>query len=96
MKLENSLLFDHDPGDPRIGHGEQKEQSDDGTSPEAQELDAEGEGQENASREDVDGPFETHANAACSLRLYLRCFVNSFSQSCCLDGYPFGYRCLGG
>ena len=60
MKLENSLLFDHDPSDPRIGPGEQEEQADDCTGAEVQELDAEGEGQEDTSREGVDGPFESH------------------------------------
>ena len=50
MKLENSLLFDHDPGDPRIGHGEQEEQPHDGAGAEVQELDTEGEGQEDTGR----------------------------------------------
>ena len=63
MKLENSLLFDHDPSDPRIGPGEQEEQADDCTGAEVQELDAEGEGKENASREDVDGPFYPHSSS---------------------------------
>ena len=83
VKFEHSLLLDHHPGDPRIGHGEQKEQPDDGASGEGEELDAEREGQEDAGREDVDGPFETHVNAACSSCLYLRCFIHRFSQSCC-------------
>ena len=60
MKFEHSLLLDHDPGDPCIGHGEQEKEPYDGTGAEVQELDAEGEGQENASREDVDGPFKSH------------------------------------
>ena len=57
MELEHGLLLDHHPGDPRIGHGEQKEQANNGTGAEFQELDAEGEGKKDASREDVDGPF---------------------------------------
>ena len=60
MELEDGLLLDHHPGDPRIGDGEQKEQPDDGAGTEVEELDPEGEGQEDAGREDVDGPFETH------------------------------------
>ena len=57
MQFEHGLLLDHHPGDPRIGDGEQKEQPDDGTGAEVQKLDAECEGQEDASREDVDGPL---------------------------------------
>jgi len=60
MKFEDGLLLDHHPGDPRISHGEQKEQANDGAGAEVQELDAKGKRQENAGREDVDGPFETH------------------------------------
>ena len=78
MKFEHGLLLDHDPGDPRIGHGEQEKEPDDGAGAEVEELNAEGKRQKNAGREDVDGPFETHANASCSLCLYLRCFVLAF------------------
>ena len=60
MKFEHGLLLDHDPSDPPIGDGEQQEQPHDRTGAEVQELDAEGEGQEDTSREDVDGPFESH------------------------------------
>ena len=60
VKLEHGLLFDHHPGNPRIGDGEQEEQPDDRTGAEVEELDTEGEGKEDASREDVDRPFETH------------------------------------
>ena len=81
MKLENSLLFDHYPCDPGVGDGEQEEQTHDRTVAEVQELDAEGEGKEDASREDIDGPLETHETAACSSCLYLRCFINKFSQT---------------
>ena len=81
VKFEHSLLLDHHPCDPRIGDGEQQEQPHDGPVAEVQELDAEGEGQEDASREDVDGPLETHETAACSSCLYLRCFVRTFSYS---------------
>ena len=83
MELEHGLLLDHHPGDPRIGDGEQKEQPDDRTGTEVEELDPECEGQEDAGGEDVDGPFETHVNVACSSCLYLRCFIHRFSQSCC-------------
>lgn len=60
MKFEHGLLLDHDPSDPRIGDGQQEEQPDDGAGAEVEELDAEGKRQEDASREDVDGPFKTH------------------------------------
>lgn len=60
VKLEHGFLLDHDPSDPRISDGEQEEQSYDGAGAEVQELNAEGEGQEHAGREDVDGPFESH------------------------------------
>ena len=83
MELEHGLLLYHHPGNPRIGQGEQKEQPDDGAGTEVEELDPEGEAQEDAGREDVDRPFETHVNAACSSCLYLRCFIHKYSQSCC-------------
>ena len=54
VKFEHGLLLDHHPGDPRIGHGEQEEQPDDGAGTEVEELDPEGEGQEDAGREDVE------------------------------------------
>lgn len=60
VKLKHSLSFDHDPSDPRISYGEQEEQPDYSTGTEGQELDAEGEGQEHAGGEDIDGPFESH------------------------------------
>ena len=60
MEFEYGLLLDHHPGNPRIGHGEQHEQSNDGTGAEGEELDAEGESEEDASGEDVNGPFESH------------------------------------
>ena len=60
MKLEHGLLFDHDPCDPGVGDGEQEEQPHDGAGAEVQELDTKGEGKEDASREDIDGPFESH------------------------------------
>ena len=60
MKLEHGLLLDHHPGDPRIGDGEQEEKADDCTGAEVEELDAECEGQEDAGREDIDGPFQSH------------------------------------
>ena len=60
VQLEHRLLLDHHPGDPSISYGEQEEQSDHSTGTEGEELDAEGEGQEDAGREDIDGPFETH------------------------------------
>ena len=66
MELEHGLLPDHHPGNPRIGDGEQEEQADDGTGTETQKLDAEGERQEDASREDVDLPFNTHRNICLS------------------------------
>ena len=87
MKLENSLLFDHYPCDPGVGDGEQEEQTHDRTVAEVQELDAEGEGKEDASREDVDGPFETHATVKFSPCLYLRCFINKFSQTVAKSTY---------
>ena len=66
MKFEHGFLLDHHPSDPRIGHREQKEKSHDRTAAEVEELDAEGEGQEDAGREYIDGPFKTHC---CSLIL---------------------------
>ena len=66
MKLEHGILLDHHPCDPGVGDGEQEEQPHDRTGAEVEELDAEGKGQEDASREDVDGPFETHATVLCS------------------------------
>ena len=35
-KFEHGLLLDHDPGHPRIGHGEQKEKANDGAGAEVQ------------------------------------------------------------
>ena len=81
MKFEHSFLPNHDPCNPRIGDGQQEKEPHDGTGAEVQELDAEGEGKEDASREDIDGPLETHETAACSSCLYLRCFINKFSQT---------------
>ena len=63
MKFEHGFLLDHDPGDPRVGDGEQEEEPHDGTGGEVEELDAEGEGQEDAGGEDVDGPFESHGSS---------------------------------
>ena len=60
MQFEHGLLLDHDPGNPRIGHGEQEKEPDDRTGTEVQELDTEGESQEDAGREDINGPFESH------------------------------------
>ena len=60
VKFEHSLLLDHDPGNPRIGNGEQKEQSNHRTGAEVEKLDAQGKCKEDAGREDVDGPFKTH------------------------------------
>ena len=82
VKFEHGLLLDHHPSHPRIGDGEQQEESHDRTGAEVQKLDAKGKRQEDASREDVDGPFETHATDSCSSCLYLRCFIDRFSQSC--------------
>ena len=62
VKLKHGLLFDHDPGDPRISYGKQEEQPDYSTGTEGQELDAEGKGKEDTSGEDVDGPLKTHSN----------------------------------
>ena len=59
MELKHGLLLDHDPSNPRIGHGEQKEQANDGAGAEVQEMDTKGR-RRNAGREDVDGPFKTH------------------------------------
>ena len=66
VELQHGLLLDHHPGDPCIGHGEQKEQADNCTGTETQKLDAKGKRKEHAGREDVDGPFETHATVLCS------------------------------
>jgi len=57
VKFEDGLLLDHHPRHPGIGYGQQEEKADNGTGTEVQELDAEGEGKKDASREDVDGPF---------------------------------------
>ena len=62
MKFEHGLLLDHHPSDPGVGDGEQEEQPHDGTGGEVEELDAQGKYKENAGREDVDWPFETHMN----------------------------------
>ena len=61
MKFEHGFLLDHHPSDPGVGDGQQEKEPHDGTGAEVQELDAEGEGKEDASREDVDGPFDAHA-----------------------------------
>ena len=82
MEFEHGLLLDHHPGDPRIGDGEQKEEPDDGTGAEVQELNAEGERQEDAGRKHVDGPFETHMNEFRSARRYLSCFIINLSPPC--------------
>ena len=63
VKLKHGFLFDHDPGDPRIGHGEKEEQPDYSTGTQGEELDAEREGKEDAGGEDVDGPFESHGSS---------------------------------
>ena len=60
VQLEHGLLFDHDPGNPRIGDGELEEPADDRTGAEAEELDTEGKDKEDASREDVARPFQSH------------------------------------
>lgn len=60
VKFQHSLLFDHEPSNPRIGHGEQKEQSNHGTGAEVEKLDAQGEGKEDTGRENVDGPLQAH------------------------------------
>jgi len=60
MKFEDGLPLDHHPCHPGIGYGQQEEKADHGTGAEIQELNAEGEGQEDAGREDVDGPFNAH------------------------------------
>ena len=60
VKLKHGLLFDHDPSDPRIGYGEHQKQAHDGTGTQGEKLDAEREGEEDTSGEDVDGPFESH------------------------------------
>ena len=86
VEFEHGLLLDHHPGNPSIGDGEQEEQSYNGTGTEAQKLDAQGEGKEDASREDVDGPLKTHGNKIGLAPMYLRCFINGFSHSCC-QGY---------
>ena len=62
VEFKHGLLLNHHPGHPRISDGEQEEQPDDGAGAEVQELDTKGEGKEDASREDVDGPFETHVS----------------------------------
>ena len=60
VKLKHGLLFDHDPGDPRIGDGQQEKEPHDGTGTQGEELDTECKGKEDTSGEDVDGPFESH------------------------------------
>ena len=60
VELEHGLLLDHDPSNPRIGHCEQKEQSNHGTGAEVEKLDAQGEGKEDTGRENVDGPLQAH------------------------------------
>ena len=70
MEFEYGLLLDHDPSDPGVGDGEQEKEPHDGPVAEVQELDAEGKRQEDASREDVDGPFETHATDSCSSTVF--------------------------
>ena len=60
VEFEHGLLLDHHPGDPRIGDGQQEKEPHNGAVAEVQELYAEGEGEEDAGREDIDGPFESH------------------------------------
>ena len=38
VKLEDSLLLDHHPSDPGIGHGQQHEQANNGTGAKGEEL----------------------------------------------------------
>ena len=38
VKFEDSLLLEHNPSDPGVGHGQQHEQSNDGTSAKGKEL----------------------------------------------------------
>jgi len=66
VKFEDGLLLDHHPGNPRIGGGQHKKEPHDGAGTEVQELDAEGEGKKDASREDVDGPFQSHGSSPSS------------------------------
>ena len=40
MKFEDGLLLDHHPGDPGVGHGQQHEQTNDGSGTKGEELNA--------------------------------------------------------
>ena len=71
MKFEHGFLLHHHIGHPRISDGQQKEQPDDRTGAEVQELDAEGEGKKHACGEHVHGPFESHGNNASSLMRFI-------------------------
>ena len=71
MKFEHGFLLDHHISHPRISDGQQKEQPDDRTGAEVQELDAEGEGKKHACGEHVHGPFESHGNNASSLMRFI-------------------------
>ncbi len=65
---EHVFLLDYHVGEPRIGDGEQEKEAHDGAGAEVEELDAEGEGHEDASREHVDLPFKTHRCSCMSKR----------------------------
>ncbi len=80
VKFEDGLSFDHDPGDPRVGHREQEEEPYDGTGAEVQELDAQGESKEDAGGEDVNGPFKSHGHDTALQSRYLICLVSNFSD----------------
>ena len=59
VKFEHGLLLINHPGDPRIGDGQQEKEPRNGAVAEVQGSHAEGEGEEDAGREDIDGPFES-------------------------------------
>jgi len=64
VKFEDGLPLDHHPCDPGISYGQQEEKADHGIGAEAQELNAEGEREEDASCKDVDGPLKTHPHSS--------------------------------
>ena len=66
VKLKHCLLFDHDPGHPRIGYGEHQKQAHNGACAKVEELDTESKGKEDTSGEDVDRPFESHSSSLSS------------------------------
>ena len=62
VKFEHRLMLDHHPSDPSVSYGQQDEESDNSGGAEVEKLDAEGEGEEDTGRENINRPFNSHSN----------------------------------